>query len=246
MDGNEYLFYFLALIAEIIGTVSGFGSSLLFVPIAALFFDFQTVLGITAVFHVFSNLTKIALFRKGVDKSIVIKLGVPAIIFVILGAFFSAYVPQKELELAMCLLLIVLSVFLILFAQKKLKQSNRNLIAGGIGSGFLAGLIGTGGALRGITLVAFQLEKDVFIATSAIIDLGVDVSRTVVYFFNGFLFLEMLYYIPFLIAISIAGTWIGKKILNYIPPLLFKYLVLGIIVITSVLQVIYYFASATK
>lgn len=83
------LFLIFALLSEIIGTVSGFGSSILFVPLASLFFDFKLVFGITAVFHVFSNLSKIALFRKGIDKNIVIKLGTPAVIFVTIGALLT-------------------------------------------------------------------------------------------------------------------------------------------------------------
>jgi uncharacterized membrane protein YfcA len=65
----EYLFLLLALLAEIIGTVGGFGSSVFFVPVANFYFDFQTVLGITALFHVASNLSKIAMFRKELTKS---------------------------------------------------------------------------------------------------------------------------------------------------------------------------------
>jgi uncharacterized membrane protein YfcA len=60
---NLYLFILLALLAEIAGTVGGFGSSLFFVPIASYFLDFHSVLGITALFHVSSNLSKIAFFR---------------------------------------------------------------------------------------------------------------------------------------------------------------------------------------
>ena len=92
-----FVFLVLALITEIIGTVSGFGSSILFVPTASLFFDFKAVLGITAVFHVFSNLSKITLFRKGINKDIAIKLGIPAVLFVILGAILTKYVPVKEM-----------------------------------------------------------------------------------------------------------------------------------------------------
>ncbi len=66
MIDKYYLFVILALISEIIGTISGFGSSILFVPVASMFFDFKTVLGITAVFHVFSNLSKIALLASGI------------------------------------------------------------------------------------------------------------------------------------------------------------------------------------
>jgi len=56
------VFFVLALLAEIAGTVGGFGSSMFFVPIAGYFFDFHSVLGITAIFHLSSNLSKIYFF----------------------------------------------------------------------------------------------------------------------------------------------------------------------------------------
>jgi uncharacterized membrane protein YfcA len=237
------LFFFLAFLAEIIGTVSGFGSSILFVPIASMFFDFKIVLGITAIFHVFSNLTKIFLFRKGIDKNIALKLGIPAVLFVILGAFLSKFVPQKELELFMGILLLILSIFLLIYTNKKLEKTDKNLIAGGVVSGFLAGLVGTGGAVRGITLAAFNLEKDIFIATSALIDLGVDSSRAVVYFLNGYVVKEFLFTIPILIPISILGSWLGKLILQKISQKIFQYIVLGVIILTSIFQTVKYFLS---
>jgi uncharacterized protein len=180
------LFIVLALLSEIIGTVSGFGSSILFVPIASMFFDFKTVLGITAVFHVFSNLSKIALFKKGIRKDIALKLGVPAVIFVIIGAYITTFLPTKQIELGMNIVLVFLAAYLLINVNKTLKQTDNNLIMGGVASGFLAGVAGTGGAIRGITLSAFQLPKDIFIATSALIDLGVDFSRAVVYVSNGY------------------------------------------------------------
>jgi len=235
------LFVLLALVAEIIGTVSGFGSSILFVPVAALFFEFHIVLGITAVFHVFSNLTKIAMFRHGIDRNIVLRLGIPAVVFVIIGALLTALIPQEKTELAMNIILVVLSVFLIFNSNKTLARTHRNLFLGGAVSGFLAGLIGTGGAIRGLTLIAFNLEKHVFIATSAIIDMGVDSSRAVIYLINGYFRAEHLMLIPFLIGISILGTWLGKLILNRTGEKAFRYVVLVVIVGTSVFQVVKYF-----
>lgn len=238
-----YLFYLLALISEVIGTVSGFGSSILFVPIASLFFDFKVVLGITALFHVFSNISKIVLFRQGIDKNIAFKLGIPAVIFVIIGAILNKYISQREIELLMSILLIGLSVFLLIYSEKTLAQTNQSLFLGGGISGFLAGLIGTGGAIRGLTLMAFNLEKNIFIATSALIDLGVDSSRAVVYFLNGYMATEFLFTIPFLLMISIVGTWLGKKIINKIPQAVFRYIVLIVIIITSIVQTVKYIYS---
>jgi uncharacterized membrane protein YfcA len=151
------LFLSLALLSEIIGTVSGFGSSILFVPIASLFFDFKTVLGITAVFHVFSNLSKIVLFRKGINKEIALKLGIPAVVFVMIGAWLTTLIPTEKLSLFMNMAIVLLSIYLMINFNKPIQQNNTNLYIGGTVSGFLAGLVGTGGAIRGITLAAFQL-----------------------------------------------------------------------------------------
>jgi uncharacterized membrane protein YfcA len=112
------LFMSLAFVAEILGTVSGFGSSILFVPVASIFFDFKTVLAITAVFHVFSNLSKIALFRKGIDKEIVLKLGIPAVVFVILGAWLTNYIATDKMELFMNIALVILAIYLIIKFNK--------------------------------------------------------------------------------------------------------------------------------
>lgn len=236
-----YLFLLLALIAEIIGTISGFGSSILFVPIASLFFDFKEVLGITAVFHVFSNLSKIALFRKGIDKNIAIKLGIPAVIFVLIGAWFTTLLPAKEMELAMNIALALLSIYLLYNFKKAVKQTDYNLYAGGIASGFLAGVVGTGGAIRGITLAAFHLPKEIFIATSALIDLGVDSSRAVMYIANGYFLQEYIILIPFLILISVLGSYLGKLILARTSEIVFRYIILIVIIGISVFQTLKYF-----
>jgi uncharacterized protein len=228
-----YLFFVLSFVAEILGTVSGFGSSILFVPIASVFFDFKTVLGITAIFHVFSNLSKIALFRKGVDKDIANKLGVPAVVFVILGAWLTSMIDIDKLELLMNVALIFLAGYFLFNFNKKLEQSDTNLYIGGTISGLLAGLIGSGGAIRGITLAAFHLPKDIFIATSAIIDLGVDTSRAVVYISQGYFDVKHMILIPFLIVISILGSYIGKLILQKTSEQVFRYIVLVMIIMTA-------------
>jgi uncharacterized protein len=230
---NLPLFFLLALLSEILGTVGGFGSSLFFVPIAGFFLDFQSVLGITALFHVSSNLAKIAFFRKGVDKKLLISMGIPAVIFVVAGAFFSRFVETKYLEFSLALFLISISLILLLLKRFTLKPTLLNSIIGGAFSGLAAGLVGTGGAIRGITLAAFNLRMEVFIATSAIIDLAIDSSRSVVYFLNGYVHNHDLYLIPILLLVSILGTFLGRKILNRISEEQFKSMVLILILLVG-------------
>jgi hypothetical protein len=237
MIEHIFLFIALALIAEIIGTVGGFGSSLFFIPIASYFLDFHSVLGITAVYHVMSNLTKIALFRQGVDKKVIFWIGIPSVIFVIIGAYLSSYFQAKWLELFLAIFLIVLSIVLFVYSNIKLKPNFVNSFSGGILSGFLAGVIGTGGAIRGIVLASFDLSPSAFIATSSIIDLSIDLSRSVVYFFNGFVHPHDLYLLPILAVVSIVGTFLGKKIVLKLSNDQFKKGVLILVFITGVVSI---------
>lgn len=231
------IFIILSLLAEVLGTVGGFGSSVFFVPIANFFFDFQSVLGITALFHLSSNITKIAFFKKGLDKNLVLYLGIPAVIFVIIGAYLSNYFDPVVLTYILGFFLIALSLVFLIFKKLKVTPNFKNALVGGSLSGLSAGLLGTGGAIRGMTMTAFNLDKNKFIATSAVIDLGVDFSRTIVYFFNGYIHKDDLYLIPILIVVSIIGTWIGKRILNKISQDQFRNFVLVLILIIGILSV---------
>lgn len=234
---TDLLIYFilLALLAEILGTIGGFGSSMFFIPIASYFLDFHSVLGITALFHVISNINKIILFKKGFDKKLVLYLGIPAILFVVIGAYLSKFLDTKILEIVLAAFLITISITLLIFKNIAIKPTNKNAISGGVISGFIAGLVGTGGAIRGLTLASFNLSTNTFIATSAIIDLGIDSSRSVVYFINGYVHSHDLYLIPLLFISSVVGTLIGKKILNYISGKQFKNIVLILILITGLI-----------
>ncbi len=228
------LFIFLAILAEILGTIGGFGSSIYFVPLAEYFMDFQSVLGITALFHVSSNLSKVSLFKEGVDKRLLLYLGIPAIVFVILGAFLTKYIQKEAFELGISILLVLVGLSFLIFRNIKLEIRPLNSFLGGSISGFVAGLMGTGGAIRGLVLSAYQLEKEVYIANSAMIDLGVDLSRSFIYIWNGFLNKELFYLVPILIFVSILGTWIGKLLVHKISTERFQKLTLVLILLIGI------------
>ena len=213
----NYIFLLLALVAEIVGTIGGFGSSVFFVPIGNFYFDFYSVLGMTAIFHLSSNLSKIWLFKKGLDKKLLLYIGLPSVIFVILGGFMSKWVNSGALEIVLGVFLVVFSLLFLIKSEIIVFPNKKNAIIGGTLSGFSAGLLGTGGAIRGLTMAAFNLEKNAFIATSAFIDFLIDFSRTFVYYENGYIGKLELTYLPFLFVIGLVGTYLGKRILYHIP-----------------------------
>ena len=179
------------------------------------------------------------------NKTLLINIGVPSVLFVIIGGYLSKIIETILLEMILGIFLVVLSLLFLIKKDLVIKPKRNESIIGGTLSGFTAGLLGTGGAIRGLTMAAFNLEKSVFIATSAAIDFAVDLSRTVVYYQNGYIQKSILIYVPFLLIVGFFGTYIGKRILNYIPQEKFKTISLILILIIGIITLgNYFFGSA--
>jgi uncharacterized protein len=225
-------FIILLTLAEVLGTIGGFGSSMLVMPIAGLFMPFEQALGLTAIFHLFSNAAKMYLFRQGFDRHLLLWLGLPAVLGVIIGAGLTSYVPERVLLMALGGMLVILSLVLLVWPRLTFSPTNAHAVTGGAISGFVAGLVGTGGALRGITLAAFNLEKSMFVSTSAWIDMGVDLSRSVIYTSQGYV-QHVLQFLPGMVVASLVGSWIGKLLLTRIRQEHFRRIVLTLVLIVG-------------
>src|SRR3989338_9562788 len=220
------LFFLTAFVSEIAGTMAGFGSSTIFLPLAILFFDFKTALVLVAFLHIFGNVGRIAFFKHGIDWNLILKFGVPSVLFTIIGALLVSRIPQDALKGYLGVFLIGYALYSLWKENFAVSPSNTNAIAGGGISGFLAGLIGTGGALRGAFLSGFKLPKEKYIATAAAIALAVDLTRIPIYISEGFLKSEYYWYLPILFVVAFAGSFTGKGIVNKIPQKHFRRFVL--------------------
>ena len=232
------LFFLFALVCEIIGTLGGFGSSVLFVPLANFFFAASLVLSLTSILHVFSNTAKLWLFRKTISKHLFLLYGIPSLLFTLLGAYLTKVYSFIYLEWALAIFLLLFSGLFLLFPKIHLKANTLTALVSGGFAGFMAGFTGTGGAIRGMSLIAFNLEKNLFVGTSAAIDFGVDFSRMFIYYYNGFFDMEYVYYIPLLVIASFLGSYMGKQLLNKISQEVFKKIVLSLILLISISMLI--------
>jgi uncharacterized protein len=221
------LFFVVAFLAEVIGTLAGFGSSTILLPIAVLFFDFQTALVLVAFMHIFGNIGRVTFFKHGLDRKILIYFGVFSIELTLLGALLVTRLDQGTLKGLLGIFLVVYATYAYLNPKLSIKQSKSAMALGGGLSGFLAGLIGTGGALRGAFLTAFGLPKMKYIASSAAIALAVDLTRLPVYLSQGFLGTEYYWFLPALFVIAISGSFTGKKLVDKVPQSKFRKIVLA-------------------
>lgn len=150
MELHDFLLGLVAFCSEFLGTLSGFGSSTFFVPTAILFEKFHLVLTLTAILHCFGNISKLFLFGRNFQLKTFLRLALPSILFTIVGALLVNYLPVRLFEVGLGIVLICVSgLFLINGFEIKKMPPWFAIVLSAI-SGFSTGLVGTGGAIRGI------------------------------------------------------------------------------------------------
>jgi hypothetical protein len=145
----ETIFWLTAFFAALLGTTASFGISSILLPVAVDTFSYDNAIALVSIFHLFGNIGRIGFFKTGVDKRLLVSFGVPAAVFTIIGACFVGLWDTSFLKQLMGFILVVYSVFNLLDFKLKLEPSTFNSVFGGSLYGFLSGLVGTGGPLRG-------------------------------------------------------------------------------------------------
>jgi uncharacterized membrane protein YfcA len=232
------LFFLVAFLSIVIGTVAGFGTSTIFLPAALFFLDFKTALVLVAITHLSANLGATTFFRHGLDKRLILLFGVPSIFITIIGAYMVSYVPQNILIIILGIFLLLFSILFLIKPNFRVPNSETSTIIGGALSGFLQGLLGIGGPLRGAFLISYNLDKYKYIATLAAIAVIIDLTRIPIYLSDNLLEPQYYIYIPILVVMGIIGSYIGKRIVVFIPQTIFKKVVLIAIGIASLVLIL--------
>lgn len=217
MHLHDFALSVVAFLSEVLGTLSGFGSSTFFVAVASYLEKFQFVLALTAILHCFSNTSKIFLFRKHFDRRLFLEMAIPFFVFTGIGALLTNWFHGDVLKKGLGVVLVVVSLIFLIgkFRFKRLPTSVAVVLTAL--SGFTSGLVGTGGAIRGIALGTLNIEKGAFVVMSSAIDFGGDFLRMTIYLINGFMDWSQWFYIPLLGVIAYLGARTGKLFLAYIP-----------------------------
>lgn len=187
----------VALVASALTFFSGFGLGTLLLPAFALFFPVETAVALTAVVHFFNGLFKLLLVWRHIDRAILVRFGLAAVVGALTGAWALSSLSDAQAVLEYSLLgrtisvlpaKLVVGILLLAFAGAELAPQLRDLSfpaqyasLGGLLSGFFGGLAGMQGALRSAFLIRTGLAKEWFVGTSAGIAFLVDVSRLGVY-----------------------------------------------------------------
>lgn len=229
----DYFFICLvALIGSGLTLFSGFGLGTLLLPVFGIFFPIEVAIVLTAIVHFLNNIFKFILFGKNADRNVVLKFGIPAIVFAFLGARLLDYLSHESiiytyllnnktynitfLKITIGILLIIFALFDFIPKFKKMEFDRKYLSLGGIFSGFFGGISGHQGALRSAFLVRAGLSKEAFVATGVVIACMIDVTRLSVYIPKIIANEISLDYklISFATISAFVGVYFGNKLLQ--------------------------------
>jgi uncharacterized membrane protein YfcA len=143
--------------------------------------------------------------------------------FAFLGATLISIVSVDAAKMTLAIFLIIFSIYSFIKPKFNIKKTNSTAIVGGGFSGFLAGLIGLGGAIRSMFLIVFNFPKEVYIATSAMIAFVIDLTRIPTYLFTKIV-RDTSYYalLPFMVITAYFGVRTGKALLGRISQETFR------------------------
>lgn len=213
----------LTLIAATIGTMTGFGTSTIMVPVLSLFLPLPLVLLFVGVIHWFGDIWKMLFFKKGFNWKLILLFGIPGIIASFWAARLPLTLPEDLLQRSLGLFLVLYVAFIWFKPTWKMKPSNSNALLGGGLSGFFSGIFGVGGAVRSTFLSAYDLPKSVFLFTSGVIGLLIDSSRVSQYFISGVRVEgSLLFTLIACIPVSLLGAYLAKKLVDKIPQKSFR------------------------
>lgn len=227
----EWPIFIIAVVAEVIGTASGLGSSILFLPAAQYFESPTTVMALTGILHVFANTFRLILFWNRASFKPFLVMAAVFLISSGLGAWLSTGTDKHVYKIAMGVALILFVILRLVFVSHYIEffKAFKNPLMGL--AGFVSGWLGTGGTIRALALNGLNLSKNEFIFASSGIDLGGDALRTAIYLFNGYLDHEHIFYIPALGLGAWIGSQIGKKIVARVSQRHFEYFTLAMLAV---------------
>ena len=187
----------VALAASALTFFSGFGLGTLLLPAFAWFVPVEHAVALTAVVHLLNGLFKLLLVGRHVNRTVLLRFGVPAIAAAVVGAWLlhllGAALPLMQRNvlgrtIEVTPVKLVIGTLLLAFATLEVVPRLRDVSfplrfmpLGGVVSGFLGGISGMQGAFRSAFLVKAGLSKEAFVATGAAIACLVDLSRLTVY-----------------------------------------------------------------
>ena len=203
-----------AFITAVFHSVSGLAGALLLVIILAPFLGVKLVVPLVAVTVIFSNITRLWVFRHELLVPIFIPIVATALPGMVIGSLIFVYLPVKTIS-------ILLGAFLALSIPGRRFMKNKDVKVGRVGFltiGPIYGLISGVTMGAGLILAPFFLGAGMvgrqIVAMTAAIGITLNITKTIVFSTSPLMSFSLLGIGIIMGLCTIPGAYVGRSILN--------------------------------
>jgi uncharacterized protein len=224
-----------AFVASTLAAVSGFGGAAVLLPVLVAFFGVRQAIPILTVAQLIGNGSRVWFNRRELKWRVVAWFSLGAIPLAVFGAFLFAKAPLPALTRLLGIFLLLVVVWRHLHPGAH--RSFPTFVFAPIGavSSFLSALLGSVGPVMAPFFLAYGLAKGAYIGTEAMCTVVMHVTKLVVYreaaVLSGFGALVGLALGP----VMIAGSYLGKRIVDKLPERVFVAIIEAVLIIAGIM-----------
>ncbi|MCF7792821.1 MAG: sulfite exporter TauE/SafE family protein [Candidatus Cloacimonetes bacterium] len=239
MELNVLIFGIIVfLISGMLQGLSGFGFSILAVPLITLIIPPRTAVPILMLYSIIINLVVLYSTRKSVDLKKIWILLAAGIVGLPFGAHLLVILDSSILKIFIGGVIIVFGLLLLMGYRKTLKHEKITMIPIGIFSGLLSGSISISGPPIIIFLANQDLGKHSFRGNLAIYFFLLNIFTIPVFWLNGLFTEDVMHYSLRFLPGLLVGVILGNLFSHKVQEQHFRKFTLVLLLIMGVLAVI--------
>lgn len=207
----------VALVASTLAAIAGFGGAAVLLPVLVAFFGLRDAIPILTVAQLIGNGSRVWFNRHELDGRLVGWFALGAVPLAFLGGLLFARAPLPALTRLLGLFLILLVAWRHVRAGPPPRPPLRSFALLGAGSSFLSALLGSVGPLMAPFFLAYGLVKGAYIGTEALATVIMHVVKLIAYRQASLLSARPAIAGLALGPILIAGSYLGKRVVDRLP-----------------------------
>jgi uncharacterized membrane protein YfcA len=208
----------VALVASTLAAVTGFGASLLLLPVLTWAFGVRDAIPILAIVQVCTNLSRVWLNRGDIVLPVVRRFSLGAVPAAVLGGIVFAAAPAAALGRLIGVFLILSVLFRHSAAGRRMKVKAAAFLPLGIAFGFLDAIVGSIGPVQAPFFLAAGLTGAAYIGTEAAASAVMQGTKLAVYGSFNLVTGPALFFGFAIGAVMFVGAYLGRNILQHVSP----------------------------
>lgn len=207
----------VALVASVIGGVSGYGNGALMPLVLVPMIGAAPVVPIIAIAALFNNVGRVSAFFKYLDRRRAVIGVVASLPTCVLGAWGYTFLTGKGAALVIGSMLILSVPLRRLLKRHDVRVGDRGFAFGAVGYGVVVGGTAGSGVIMLSLLLAAGLEGAAVVATDAAISIVVSVTKVTVFGFAGVLTAQTVALALLIGVIAFPGAFLARLFVERMP-----------------------------